>query len=493
MSLLRSLLHSLHHSSHPAPLRSLGLFLVATAVVVIAADRLLSGCSPGWTVGVVLLLGGVLVSLRHPCLVQRHGGRWLLLGLVMTSAATAIDTGPLAPALGSAVLVALALAGRGATAAGAPAWMRLIAAAVLGVFTRIGADQRLVRAWRRRHSAVRRTWRLCAWLLPIAIGAGFAGLFGLANPVLGQWFSSAGAWFMDWLANLGDMPSPLRILLWWSVALGAWVLLRGRARPLPAERRAIPVTEVDRTGLVLRTLVVVNVVFALQVVMDLAYLAGGLHLPAGLTYAEYAHRGAWPLLVAALLSAGLVLAAFRPSGVAERSPWARRLVQAWLAQNVALTLAATWRLWLYIDAYGLSGWRLAAAIWMGLVAVGVALIAVRIALRLGNRWLIDANALVVVAVLAVCCWLDVGGLVAWHNVQRCREVGGPAVPIDLAYLDSFGVEVTPALAWLAAHSRESLVAEQARTMATRRIGSAQEQLADVRAWTWVRWHAANLR
>ena len=108
---------------------------------------------------------------------------------------------------------------------------------------------------------------------------------------------------------------------------------------------------------------------------------------------------------------------------------------------------------------------LSAAIWMGLVAVGVALIALRIALQLGNRWLIDANALVLAAVLAVCCWLDVGGLVAWHNVQRCSEVGGPAVPIDLAYLDGFGVEVAPALVWLATHSREPLVAERARAMA----------------------------
>ena len=475
------------------PLRSLGLFLAATAVLVITADRLLSGCSPGWPVGVLLLLGGVLVTLRHPHLLHHHGGRWLLLVLLLPAAATAIDTGVLAPVLGVAVLVALALVGRGTTAPGAVAWVRLILAAGFGVFARIGADQRLVRAWRRRRSVVQRTWRLFAWLVPIAIGAGFAGLFGVANPVLGQWFSSASERFMDWLANLGELPSPLRILVWWGIALGAWVLLRGRARPLPAERRAIPAAEVDRTGLILRTLLVVNAVFALQVVMDLAYLAGGLRLPHGLTYAEYAHRGAWPLLVAALVSAGLVLAAFRPSGAAERSPWARRLVQVWLAQNVALTLAAIWRLWLYVDAYGLSAWRLSAAIWMCLVAVGIALIALRIALHLGNRWLVDVNALVLSAVLTACCWLDVGGLVAWHNVQRCREVGGPAVPIDLAYLDSFGVEVAPALAWLATHSREPVVGERARAMVERRTSSAQDQLTDFRAWTWVRWRAAELR
>lgn len=474
------------------PLRSLGPFLAATAALVVAADRLLSGCSPGWTVGVLLLLGGALVVWRHPALLERGAGRMLLTVLLLTSAATALDTGALAPALGGVLLVALALVGRGVVAVGAPRWLRLIAGTVVGVFARIAADQRLVRAWRQRRAALRRTWRVLAWLAPVAIGAGFAGLFGLANPVLGQWFASAGEWFLERLANLGEPPSALRILLWWGVAVAAWMLLRGRARPPAPPRRAIPAAEVDRTGLVLRTLLVVNAVFAFQVAMDLAYLAGGLRLPHGLTYAEYAHRGAWPLLVAALLSAGLVLAAFRPAGAAERSPWARRLVQLWLAQNVVLTLAALWRLWLYVDAYGLSAWRLAAALWMGLVALGLALIALRIALRLGNRWLVDANALAVAAVLMVCCWLDVGGIVAGHNVQRCREVGGPAVPIDLAYLDGFGVEVAPALDRLAARSRDPAVAARARAMADRRIGEARERLADVRAWTWVRWRVAAL-
>ena len=81
---------------------------------------------------------------------------------------------------------------------------------------------------------------------------------------------------------------------------------------------------------------------------------------------------------------------------------------------------------------------------------------------------------------------------AWHNVQRCREVGGPAVPIDLAYIDGFGVEVAPALVWLAAHSGDPVVAERARTMAERRASSAKDQLNDVRTWTWVRWRAAGL-
>ena len=261
---------------------------------------------------------------------------------------------------------------------------------------------------------------------------------------------------------------------------------------LAATRRAIPTKDIDRTGLILRSLVVVNMVFALQVGLDLAYLAGGLRLPPNMTYATYAHRGAWPLLIAALVSAALVLAAFRPDGAAQRSLWARRLVFVWLGQNVALTIAAAWRLALYVNAYGLSSWRLAAAIWMGLVAIGLVLIAARIAVGQSNRWLIDANAGATMIILLCACWLNIGGIVAWHNIRHCKETGGDGVAIDLDYLNSFGVEVAPALLWLSEHSRNPDVAKRARAMAVERQDDAQQLLNDWRSWTWVRTSVARL-
>ena len=50
----------------------------------------------------------------------------------------------------------------------------------------------------------------------------------------------------------------------------------------------------------------------MQTGLDLAYLWGGLALPDGMSHAEYAHRGAYPLVVTALLAAGFVLIAMRP-------------------------------------------------------------------------------------------------------------------------------------------------------------------------------------
>ena len=59
---------------------------------------------------------------------------------------------------------------------------------------------------------------------------------------------------------------------------------------------------------------------------------------AGINYASYAHRGAYPLIVTALLAAGFVLPAMKPGGPAEKSTVIRPLVYFWVAQNVLLCL-----------------------------------------------------------------------------------------------------------------------------------------------------------
>ncbi len=471
-------------------LRSLPFFVLITLISIVVVDRLLFGGSPGWVLGVVLLGGALLVMVRHPHLLRDRRGAALLLSVVPVALSCGYDLGVLAPLLGMLVILVSAWWGRGARYDGVLRWVTAIARLPLALLAQVRADRRLVRTWRMIHGGRIPGAGVLVWLAPLALGGGFVALFGVANPVIGQWFAELGEWLASWLDPARVLPTPGQIVLWWFVACGAWTVLRVHAPRLRPTRHAIPTPEIDRTALVLRSLVVVNLVFALQVGLDLAYLVGGLHLPEGMNYAAYAHRGAWPLLIAALVSASLVLSAFRPGGAAQRSTWARRLVLVWLGQNVALTIAAAWRLWLYVDAYGLSEWRLAAAIWMGLVALGLALIGVRIAWARSNRWLIDTNACATILTLGFCCWLDVGGTVAWHNVRHGREVGGEGVAIDLPYVRSLGIEAAPALQWLAQHSRDPQVAHAARAAAEQYREDAIALLQDWRAWTWIRAQAA---
>ena len=139
---------------------------------------------------------------------------------------------------------------------------------------------------------------------------------------------------------------------------------------------------------ILRSLILFNLLFAVQTVLDLVYLWGNAKLPAGISYADYAHRGAYPLIVTALLAAGFVLAAMRPGGPAERSKVIRPLVYLWVAQNVMLVVSSMLRLDLYVQIYLLTCWRVAAFIWMLLVAIGLLLIVARIILEQSNGWLV---------------------------------------------------------------------------------------------------------
>ena len=134
------------------------------------------------------------------------------------------------------------------------------------------------------------------------------------------------------------------------------------------------------------------------------YLWGNAELPDDISYASYAHRGAYPLILTALLAAGFVLAAMKPGGPAEQSAIIRPLVYLWVAQNVLLVASSILRLDLYVQIYLLTWWRVAAFIWMLLVAFGLLLIVARIALESLERLAdprqphhLDGNALCLLA------------------------------------------------------------------------------------------------
>ena len=140
---------------------------------------------------------------------------------------------------------------------------------------------------------------LIAWIVPLGIFAIFVWLFASANPLIEHGLSQI------------DLHSTLNLLNPWRMAF--WVLLAGVIWPFifrRSNRRSIPQAEVSAaidgtpSGLdfflgaraTVRSLVLFNGLFALQSGLDLTYLWGGASLPDGMSHAEYAHRGAYPLI-----------------------------------------------------------------------------------------------------------------------------------------------------------------------------------------------------
>jgi hypothetical protein len=196
---------------------------------------------------------------------------------------------------------------------------------------------------------------------------------------------------------------------------------------------------------ILRSLVLFNLLFAVQTALDLIYLWGNAKLPPDVSYAEYAHRGAYALIVTALLAAGFVLAAMRPGWPAEKSDTIRPLVYLWIAQNVMLVASSILRLHLYVETYLLTYWRVAAFVWMGLVTIGLLLIVARIALKRSNRWLIRTNLISLGGTLYICALINFDAVIADYNVSHSQEAVSKGVQLDICYLARLGPQVIPAI------------------------------------------------
>jgi hypothetical protein len=287
---------------------------------------------------------------------------------------------------------------------------------------------------------------LIGWIVPLGVFMIFLALFSSGNPLIEYRLMQIN---LRVLFNFLDFQ---RIALWLLVICAIWPLILRRIRRIPnqaPESSSTVATEPSDfdylfgVQAMLRSLVLFNALFALQTGLDLVYLWGGATLPDGLSHAEYAHRGAYPLIVTALLAAGFVLIAMRPGGPAEKSRLIRPLVLAWTGQNILLVLSSILRLDLYVAAYSLTYLRLAAFIWMGLVAAGLLLMLIQMMLKKPNSWLVTANAATLALVLYGCCFLNAPWLVASYNVEHCREVGGSGPALDLKYLASLGPQALP--------------------------------------------------
>lgn len=444
---------------------------ISTFIVVpfltLLGDLLLWGVTPGIGLSVWIIALGTVLVIRFPALTRTTAGMLTLCGLTLAVLAGATDQGALPTWCALIALIIAAVIGRTGRVPDAVDVLERAAHGAVGIVLRPFADARLALRWRAGHA--RQPWRGRGWLLPLGFGALFAGLFFLANPVLGAKVTAV----FDWLTALMTLPAPLRVMLWWLCGIGAWLLLRGR---WIKSRTAFPRQSRDaapsRVVLVQRSLLIFHALFALQNGCDLVYLWGGLQLPEGMTYATYAHRGAYPLIATALLAATFVLAWFRPDSSVQADLWCRRLVLAWLAQNVALLISALWRLHLYVEVYDLTRWRVAAAVWMVLVGIGLTLIAWRIRRDLSNRWLVNANLASITAVFWLLAWVNVDGAIARHNCEH----GGRDT--DVAYVASLGSAALPALRRLAA-SGNSAAAERVRTLEA----ELNLDLQDWRSWT----------
>lgn len=324
------------------------------------------------------------------------------------------------------------------------------------------------------------------WIMPLIFTLIFVLLFASANPLIEKALASIS---LDALLALFDTE---RILFWSMMAGPIWILLRPRlARCCRKKQNAAEGQAQSRLfnePSLLRALILFNLLFAVQTVLDVTYLWGGVELPEGMSHAEYAHRGSHPLIVTALLAGLFVLLALRQDASGPRADLIRRLVYLWIAQNILLCLSAILRLDLYVEAFSLTRMRVAAGLWMLLVAVGLGLIILKIFLRKTNAWLLATNAASLLVLFYAIAITDIPAYIASYNLTHAREVDGNGEPLDIDYLTSLGPTALPAIdAYLdtpGAEFRDLILFARLKQQRRYLLSRFDRRPQDLRNWTW---------
>ena len=311
--------------------------------------------------------------------------------------------------------------------------------------------------------------------LPVIGGQLFVGLFAFANPVISQAFERA------------SLPGPLRFIFWGLVLLAVWPALRpwaGTSRTLPGGSTAAAPLPTVPLASVLIALATFNAIFAVQNGLDIAFLWSAAPLPAGVTLAEYAHRGAYALIATALIAGALALWMLRPGSATAAHPWARTLLVLWVAQNLLLVASSMLRTIDYVEVYSLTELRIAALAWMVLVGIGLALICWRILAGKSGAWLVNFNMAAATALLTAACFVDLGAVAAQWNIRHAREVGGAGAEIDLCYLDRLGASALLPLIELEPRIENADMRDRVTALRHESMKDLTERQRDWHSWTW---------
>ena len=446
--------------------------LIGSAIIGVVAQAWLFRTALG--VNVILLTAAVLAT---GWVIAGLAGRadrldpldaWLPIGALVVAGMIGLRSDPtlvfLDAATGATLLAAsmAALAGAAVTRRSALA-ITILGTVVLGWIC-VGI-LRLSIATRRPVDTPGWRSRLPARAAPIARGLliafpvllVFVALFASADAI----FATLAGNLFAWQVDLGELPvrAALAFVLAWPVAgllavgIGGAGIDRRTAAPIPQSLGAAAAEQLPLfpgLGVVeaVTILVAVDVLFAMFVILQVAYLFGGLDTMAagGITYANYARGGFFQLVAVTVLAGGLVVSLH---AVVERRTRAFVGSAVGLAiLNVIVLASAALRLALYQQAYGWTELRFyidATIAWLGIGIV----VATVLLIRDRMRWLPHAMTVAAVVVLVVVNVIGPVRLVADENVARLLDPG--RVPpdgrrgLDVEYMLTLTDDAVPAL------------------------------------------------
>ncbi len=294
-------------------------------------------------------------------------------------------------------------------------------------------------------------------------------------------FSSADLVFKQYVGSLFDfsispdlMTHLLLVGFVASLCCGAYALIFTNSKQVAGtlrQKRHMTLGTVE-SSIILGSVAFLFLVF---VVIQVAYLFGGQnHLSsAGFTYAEYARKGFFELVVVAVITLVLLLVVNKST---ERPTLRQKVTFMWLSgllvlEVLVIMLSAHKRLALYEQAYGFTTARLFSHIFVGWLAVVFVLLMVHIMREQKQNVFTFQVFLSVIAFMAVLNFINPDALIARKNIDRFNKTG----KIDPYYLRSLSEDAVPVTAELLNNSNQELQKTIARNFYYMRENIQQRQ------------------
>ena len=251
---------------------------------------------------------------------------------------------------------------------------------------------------------------------------------------------------------------------------------------------AAPLAAKQKKGLspltVNTVLLAVCLLYGVYLFSQLSYFIGGFAglLPQEYTLAEYARRGFFEMALLCAINLGIIILAL---SITRPSLCTRLLCLAVGLATLFFVAAASAKMFLYIDSFGLTRLRVLTQVIMGFMG----LVTVFLCIWLFVPRMPYMKAVVLTALLlgALVSWTDVDTQVAKYNVDA--YLSGKMETVDTAHLGSLGNGAVAHILRLANEAQDPAVAQKAqRILQNRWIG----QGTDLREWNYVNQEAAQI-
>lgn len=228
-------------------------------------------------------------------------------------------------------------------------------------------------------------------------------------------------------------------------------------------------------------LIAICLVYCAYLASQLAYFTGGLAgiLPEDYTLAEYARRGFFEMAWLCAINLGIILFALAVCAKGNGTPLSTRLFCLFIGiVTLFFIIAASAKMILYIDSFGLTRLRMLTQVVMVFFAVVTVLVSVWLFVpKLPYMKAVIICALVIGAAVS---WADVDTQVARYNVRR--YLSGQTETVDVDYLNALGSGAVPYIAKLAEEAPDAAISDSAQFLLDNRWTEKPE---DFRDWNYV--------